>query len=332
MLRVGVLRGGNDTRYKNSLDNGAAILSCLRGDNLARKYFAVDIFIDEEGVWHINGIPMTMEKVRERVDVVLNALLGSYAESGDIQKLLEEAEIPYVGSDSISSRISQNKFLSKQEFEKLGIKTPKHVLFPAYQEDFDEPKSRYPQIKAREVWEKISPPWIVKPLTGGSSMGVHVCQTFQELAEAIEEGMNEKVSVLVEEFIKGKEATVGVVNNFRNKDIYVFPPSEIRLPKGSNHFDSEMKNSNNLPVVCPGAFREEDKKELERLAGLIHKSFNLKHFSKSDFIVHPKRGIYVLEVNTQSEFMNNSIINHALESVGSNLSELLDHLIINHKT
>lgn len=329
MLNIGVLRGGVDKRYKTSLDNGASVLNCLRSDKMSEKYRAVDIFIDEEGTWHINGIPMTMDKISERVDMVLNALLGSYAEDGNIQKQLEEAGIPYAGTDSVSSAISHNKDLTKQEFIKMGIKTPSHILFPLYQEDFDEPRSRYPQIKAREVWEKISPPWVVKPLSGGSSMGVHVCKTFQDLTEAIEDGMNSKTSILVEEFIKGKEATVGVINNFRNTEIYVLPPVEIRLPKNSLFFDHNTKNYESLPIACPGLFKEEEKRELERLAILIHKNLNLKHFSKSDFIVHPKRGIYALEVNTQSEFMNHSIITHALESVGSNLSELLDHLIKN---
>jgi len=329
MINVGVLRGGADNRYKTSLDNGASILSCLRTDDMAKKYRAVDIFIDEQGVWHINGIPMSMDKISERVDIVLNALLGSYAESGHIQKQLEEHNILYVGTDSTSSIVSHNKDLTKQEFTKMGIKTPQHLLFPAYQEDFDEPRSRYPQIKAREVWEKMSPPWVVKPLTGGSSMGVHVCKTFQDLVEAIEEGMNSQVSIIVEEFIKGKEATVGVIKGFRNIELYVLPPVEVRLPTGSSHFDYNIKNRNNLPVICPGCFSEQEKKELERLASDIHKNLNLKHFSKSDFIIHPKKGIYALEVNTQSEFMNYSIITQALESVGSNLSELIDHLIKN---
>src|ERR1035437_1534305 len=207
MIKVGVIRGGMSGEYEVSLASGAQVLSHLRSDVMKDKYKAVDIFIDRDGVWHINGIPTTMDKIIYKVDVIINALHGDYGEDGKVQQILEQWKIPYTGSGPFASAIGYNKFLTKQEFAKLGINTPRHILFPAYQEDFDEPKSRYAEKKAREVWERLPPPWIVKPLTGGSSMGVHVCKTFQSLVDAFEEGINEKVSILVEEFIKGKEAT-----------------------------------------------------------------------------------------------------------------------------
>jgi D-alanine-D-alanine ligase len=268
-----------------------------------------------------------MDKIIHKVDVIINALHGDYGEDGKVQQILEEWKIPYTGSGPVASAIGYNKFLTKQEFEKLGIKTPKHLLFPAYQTDFDGPKSEYAPKKAKEVWERLPPPWIVKPLTGGSSMGVHVCKTFQDLVNAFEEGSSESVSVLVEEFIKGKEATVGVINDFRNKKIYTLPPIEIRIPQASTFFDNEVKYNGQSEEICPGNFTMEEKAELERLAALIHKGLDLSDYSRSDFIVHPKKGIYALEVNTLPGLTNQSLMPKAINAVGATMPEFLEHLI-----
>ncbi|MBK5215728.1 MAG: ATP-grasp domain-containing protein [Candidatus Pacebacteria bacterium] len=336
MIKVGVIRGGISGEHDISLASGAQVLSHLRSDKMNEKYIAIDIFIDKDGVWHINGIPVTLAKVAPKVDVIINALHGDFGEDGKVQQLLEQWGIPYTGSGPLASALGYNKHLSKLEFEKLGIKTPKHILFPAYQADFDArptesfgqgPRNKYAAQKAREVWGKFSPPWIVKPLTGGSSMGINICKTYQSLVDVLEKGTHERASFIVEEFIKGKEATVGVINNFRNKKVYTLPPIEIRIPKTSTFFDNEAKYSGKSKEICPGNFKEEEKQELERLAGLIHKGFDLSHYSRSDFIVHPKRGIYALEVNTLPGLTRESLMPKALDAVGSNMPEFIEHII-----
>lgn len=327
MIKVGVIRGGISGESEVSLASGAQVLSHLRSDKLSKQYTAIDIFIDKEGIWHINGIPMSMAEINPRVDVIVNALHGDYGEDGKVQQVLEQWQIPYTGSGPLASAIGYNKFLSKQEFTKLGIKTPKHLLFPVYQEDFDGPKDKYAAKKAREVWEKLPPPWIVKPLTGGSSMGVYVCKTFEYLIKAFEAGVNGEVSVLVEEFIKGKEATVGVINNFRQQKVYALPSIEIRIPQTSSFFDNEVKYNGQSQEICPGNFTNEEKGELERLATLIHLGLDLRHYSRSDFIVHPQKGIYALEVNTLPGLTAESLMPKALEAVGSSLPGFIDHII-----
>ncbi len=327
MIKVGVIRGGISGEHDVSLASGAQVLSHLRGDKMNNRYTPVDIFIDRGGVWHINGIPTNLDKIVNKVDVIVNALHGDYGEDGKVQQELEQWGIPYTGSGPFASALGYNKLLAKQEFEKLGIKTPRHILFSAYQEDFDGPRDKYATQKAREVWGRFSPPWIVKPLTGGSSMGVFVCKTFQSLVDAFKVGVNEKVSVLVEEFINGKEATVGVIDNFRNKKVYTLPPIEIRIPKTSTFFDNDIKYNGQSQEICPGNFTEEEKKELERLAALIHSGLDLSHYSRSDFIIHPNRGIYALEVNTLPGLTSESLMPKALSAVGSTMPEFIEHII-----
>lgn len=325
MIRVGVLRGGKDEKYKRSLDNGGVVLNCIRNGSLSQKYKAVDIFIDEDGVWHLNGIPVTLEKLKTSVDVVVNALLGKYSESGDIQKKLEDAGILCAFSDFKSSCTSHDKYLTKIELIKNKIKTPHFVYFP-YEYIEREYMMKYQREKASEVLLKIAPPWIIKPVSNGSSVGVVVCKTFEELVLNMSKIFENKDGVLVEEFIKGKEGTVGVINDFRNKDFYVLPSVQIFIPKENFIFDKNLKESN-FKIACPGIFTEKEKEEIEYGAKTIHQKIGLDFYSKIDFIVHPKRGVYFIEVNSQSEFFENSFMVQSLESVGSNLGIFLDHII-----
>jgi D-alanine-D-alanine ligase len=154
-----------------------------------------------------------------------------------------------------------------------------------------------------------------------------MCRTYPELIKAFESGVNKEVDVLVEEMIAGKEATVGVINNFRDKAIYILPTVEIRLHKNKKFFDFEAKYEGMSEEICPGNFTRKEKDELERLAALIHTGLNLDHYSRSDFIIHPKRGIYALEVNTLPGVTDESLVPKMLNAVGSDVPSFIDHII-----
>jgi D-alanine-D-alanine ligase len=335
MIRVGVVRGGPSNEYNVSLKTGGSVISHLLGDKLNQFYKPIDILIDKDGVWHKNGLPTTIESIFHSVDVIFNAMHGEYGEDGKIQQVLDQWNIPYTGSRAFPSALGFNKALAKEQFNILGIKTPAHILIPAYLEDIDatplltgeSARYKYAERKAHEILGKISPPWIVKPLSGGSSVGMHLCKTFPELEDALLQIVNSDSSILIEEFIEGKEATVGVIENFRGKDIYILPPIEIRIPKTSTFFDYDAKYSGQTQEICPGNFSRDEKEELEKIAGIIHTGLNLSHYSRSDFIIHPKKGIYALEVNTLPGLTSESLIPKALIAVGSDLPEFIDHLI-----
>ncbi len=327
MIRVGVIRGGPSSEYEVSLNTGGNVLQHLRGEQLGHRYKAHDILIDRQGYWHLNGMPTSLEKVYNSVDVIFNALHGDYGEDGKLQQLLELWKIPYTGSGPFASALGYNKALAKERFISLGIKTPKHMLFPAYLEDLDGERDKYAMRKAKEVWNKISPPWIVKPVSGGSSVGIKICKTFPELVLAFSQLVDENVSIIVEEFIQGKEATVGVIDNFRGQRVYTLPPIEIRIPKSNPFFDYEAKYSGVSKEICPGNFSSSEKEQLRHLSALIHTGLNLDHYSRSDFIFNPRSGIYALEVNTLPGLTDQSLVPKALEAVGSSLPEFIHHLI-----
>lgn len=326
MIKVGVIRGGISGEYEVSLKTGSNVLSHLRGDKLSQTYKAIDILIDKDGTWHINGKPVSTSDVFHSVDVIFNALHGDYGEDGKVQQMLDQWKIPYTGSGAFASALGYNKVLSKEQFTRLGVKTPNHLVISKYQEE-DGDLETYAVKVAKQIHDKLAPPWIVKPLSGGSSVGMRMCRTYVELISAFMEGVNMDTDVLVEELIDGKEATVGVVNNFRDKLVYVLPPIEIRIPKSKNFFDYEAKYTGVSEEVCPGNFSRSEKDELERLAEVIHTGLNLDHYSRSDFIVHPRKGIYALEVNTLPGLTDESLVPKMLNAVGATVPEFIDHII-----
>lgn len=328
MINIGVVRGGISGEHNVSLNTGGQILEHLRSDILNKKYKAFDIFIDKDGSWYLNGLVIEPVKLSTKLDLVINALHGEYGEDGKIQQLFEQLNIPYTGSRPMSSAIGYNKLLTKNEFIRLGIKTPLHFVVKKYDQNIDISIEQYAINSGREIINKIPPPWIVKPINGGSSIGVFLCKTFESLVNALKYSAIEDVSVFVEELIQGKEATVGVIDNFRGKNTYVLPPIEIRVPNDTLFFDYKVKYNGKSQEICPGNFKEEEKRELEEMATLIHTGLDLRHYSRSDFMVHPKKGIYALEVNTLPGLTSESLIPKSLNAVGSNLPEFIEHLIL----
>lgn len=330
MIKVGVIRGGVSGEYEVSLKTGSNVLSHLRGDKLNTKYKPIDILIDKDGVWHMNGKPVSMNHIFNSVDVVFNALHGDFGEDGKVQQMLDQWKIPYTGSGAFASALGYNKVLSKEQFVRLGLKTPDYLSIKAFQEEDqveDMTIEFYSVLMARKIHDKISPPWIVKPLSGGSSVGMIVCKTYQDLINAFMDGVNSGTDIIVEEMIEGKEATVGVIDNFHEKKVYVLPCIEIRIPKTKTFFDYEAKYTGVSEEVCPGNFSRSEKEELEKMARIIHTGLNLEHYSRSDFIIHPKKGIYVLEVNTLPGLTDESLIPKMLNSIGVSVPEFIDHIL-----
>jgi D-alanine-D-alanine ligase len=317
-IRVGVLRGGPSNEYEISLKTGGNVLSALREDH-EEKYRPVDIFIDKDGYFYLDGVSVEPNDIISRVDVIFNALHGEYGEDGKIQSFFETHRVPFTGSGSLASAIGMNKILSKKAFEAIGIKTPRHKEISKDRIINDM------QRIIREAFETIHLPVIVKPINGGSSFGTHLVRTYPELEKALLDASKYSENIMIEDFINGIEATCGVIDAFRGDDLYALPPIEIR--PHTEFFDYESKYSGKSNEIIPATFDHATKLEIERLAKEIHKALDLKHYSRSDFIIHPKKGIYALEVNTLPGLTKESLIPKALHAVGSSIGEFVHHVI-----
>lgn len=314
-IRVGVLRGGPSSEYEVSLKSGTTVLK-----QLPEKYHPVDIFIDRSGVWYLHGIPREPHRALAHVDVVFNALHGEYGEDGDVQEVLDAHAIPYTGSGRFASAMAMNKAAAKGMLADAGIKTPYYRILRSAEVGSI---SRL----AHELHRTFPQPCIIKPLAQGSSVGMTLARTLSELLDALDAGFGVADTLLVEEFIQGREATCGVIEHFRGERQYALLPVEIIPPAESPFFDYYAKYSGASREICPGNFSRAEKEAVQELSQTVHAALGLRHYSRSDFIIHPRRGIYFLEVNTLPGLTSESLLPKALRAVGCELPQFLEHVI-----
>jgi D-alanine-D-alanine ligase len=309
---VGVLRGGPSREHDVSLLTGHAVVA-----NLPRDRFTVrDIYIDKQGVWHERGKPSTPADILRSLDVVIIALHGEFGEDGKVQRLLEKFNIPYTGSDSLSSYFTMHKVLAKQRAKQVGIKTPKYYFVE---------KHHNPEDVAYEVTRTFSQPVVIKPLNLGSSVGISIVSGYAPIHRAISHLLAETDGVLVEEYIRGTEATVGVVQGLRGEEVYTLPTIEIIPPRG-DFFSYESKYNGKSSEICPGRFPRKVSDELQNAAKVMHQALDLRHYSRSDFIVAPS-GIYYLETNTLPGLTKESLFPKALHAVGVSFPDFMTHIV-----
>lgn len=311
--RVGVLRGGASSEYEVSLKTGKAVLDNLPDDH----YQTFDIFIDKNGVWHRSGIPRKPHQALQDVDVVFNALHGEFGEDGKLQTMLDNWGIPYTGSGALASALGMNKILTKKSLVSLGIKTPIHRLVKVS-----------PELPERlhEIFRTFPHPSIVKPYNSGSSRGVSLVSTYEELERGVASAFEYSPQVLIEEYINGKEGSLGVIENFRNKEYYALLPVEIKK-KENEVFGYDEKYNENSHEICPGNFSKQEIIAIEESVINAHRALNARHYSRTDFIVHPKRGVFVLEVNTLPGLADESIFPKSLKALGIKIPDFLHHLV-----
>ncbi|MFA6519944.1 MAG: D-alanine--D-alanine ligase [Candidatus Paceibacterota bacterium] len=310
---VGVLRGGPSREHEVSLKTGAAILAALPEE----RYLARDIYIDRQGVWHDRGRSVAPERVLRQLDVALIGLHGEYGEDGEVQKLLELFGVPYAGANSFGSYLAMHKVMAKARAQEEGLLTPESYFVERVEDTNDA---------AAEIIRSFHQPVIVKPVGWGSSVGISIVGGFAPVHDAIERLFADGApGVLVEEFIRGREATVGVVEGLRGEALYSLPTIEI-IPPEDDFFSYDAKYSGKSREVCPGNFSRVAAEELQRAAKVMHRALGLRHYSRSDFIVTPK-GIYYLETNTLPGLTTESLMPKALASVGVTFPDFLSHLV-----
>ena len=311
-IRVAVLRGGPSAEYEISLMTGRNVLKFLPKD----KYHAHDILISRDCAWHMDGFPSEPAKIFRKVDAVFNALHGEYGEDGQVQQILEGHKIPYTGSGILASAMAMKKSIAKDVYKKTGLKTPRGLVVK---------KSANLKDSARDINETLFPPWIIKPAGRGSSVGVAIAKDVPEIPSALEKAFLYDDEALAEEFIAGREATCGVLENFRGKEYYALPVIEI-IPPDGNFFNYEVKYNGATKEICPAHLDDKISKEIQEMAVRAHSALGLRHYSRSDFIISPK-GIYILETNTLPGLTSESLLPKESEAIGLSFPNLLDHLV-----
>src|SRR3989338_1452222 len=171
-IRVGVLRGGPSSEYEVSLKTGENVLKFLPS-----RYEGRDILLTRDGKWHFDGLENPPDKIFRHIDVIFNALHGEFGEDCKLQQILEAHKIPFTGSGSFSSALAMNKVLARKIFEGAGIKMPRGFVI---KKDDDLNGA------AAKIFKNFSPPWVLKPLNRGSSIGVKIINKLSDLKKGME--------------------------------------------------------------------------------------------------------------------------------------------------
>ena len=237
-------------------------------------------------------------------DIVFLALHGEEGENGKVQALLDLHGIPYTGSGYLGSAIAMNKGLSKMLFRENGIATPDSIT-----------------LHRGDAPRDIGFPCVVKPCSGGSSVGTSVVNSSAEYAAALELAFRYESDVIVETYIKGRELTVGVM------DGRAMPVIEI-IPK-SGFYDYKNKyQAGATEEICPAQIGPETTERVQRLAERVFGALMLDAYCRCDFLWDPASGeIYCLEANTLPGMTPTSLIPQMAAAQGMDYGALCERII-----
>jgi len=291
--QICVLFGGSSHEREISIRSGTAV-----ADALTRCGFEVSQ-LDARNGWR--------EKLKQKKpDAVFVALHGSGGEDGEVQKTLDNLGIPYVGSGPAASLDAFDKLRSKKIFEKESIPTPPWILM------------------TQKNWKKkiteLAIPLFIKPVADGSSIGVELIESTEELEPIIQKSIDEYQAVIAERAIQGREFTVGIIGD------QALPVLEVR-PK-RRFYDYTAKYTKGLTdYLVPAPIDENLAMQLQALALKTHAALGLRDFSRVDLIVDLAGNAYVLEANSIPGFTETSLLPKAAQAVGIGFDELCAKLV-----
>ncbi len=314
-LKIGVVMGGPSSEHDISLLTGRNVLKGL----VEAGHDAHPVYIAENGNWFLGakrGTAYDPVDVCGKFDVMFNATHGEYGEDGRLQQIFENCRIPFTGSGVAASALAMNKIISREIFMRTGLCVPQAI--PIRADEFD-PQKHMPQIH----WMSAAP-WVVKPASRGSSVGVSIAQTFPKLEEVIGYAFSFDKNILVEEYIQGREVTCGVLEDFGGERHYALHPVEITPPEG-RFFDSQVKYDGSTQEV-PAPFFGEMLRQIRSAATVAHTALGCRHYSRTDMIVKGTK-IYVLEINTLPGLTSESLFPKAASWAKLEFPDLLDHLV-----
>jgi D-alanine-D-alanine ligase len=300
-LKVALVCGGKSSEREISLKSGEEVAKALNPDRY--EVFRYDPRED---------LPLLISEA-PHIDVALILLHGRLGEDGTIQGLLDLIGLPYQGSGVLASAMAMNKKMSKIIFRYHGLPVPRDLVLR---------KDEMPTGK--DIEQALGFPVMVKPCAQGSSIGMSLAQSAQELSFALEKAFTYDPEVIIEEFIAGREITVSVLGN-RNPE--ALPLVEITPGEGHTFFNYRAKYQMGASrEICPAPIDP----ELARLGGeygiTAHQVLQCRGYSRTDMILRG-RDWYILETNTIPGMTATSLLPLAAKAAGLSFSDLLDRLI-----
>ena len=334
-MNIVVLAGGISTERDVSLITGKNVVKALRGvgENavlldvfLGFKGSADDFFKCESGnIEAVNAIGIVdpsiddIKKAREdysnslfgenvieickMADIVFMALHGEDGENGKIQAAFDLLDIKYTGSGCLASAMAMNKYISKQMMDANGIRNAKYTF-----------------IKKGEPL-KYEGPCVIKPASGGSSVGISIVKSEDEFENAVKTAFKYEDEIIIEEYVAGREFSVGVLGTT------VLPPIEI-IPK-EGFYDYKNKYQEGMTIeICPAELTEEETKRLQAATKRVFDVLNLEVYGRIDFILSKDNDeFYCLEANSLPGLTSLSLLPQEAKAIGIEYQELCKKII-----
>jgi D-alanine-D-alanine ligase len=306
-VRVAVLSGGRSSEHDVSLRSGAAVARGLR----EAGHEAVEVTIGRDGSWRTAGAAIELVPGGGLLgaDAVFPALHGAFGEDGSIQGLLEQLDVPYVGSDVLASAICMDKLTLKRLFAGHGV-----------------PQVEFTAVEDNDWWgrcEEMGLPLWVKPSRMGSSVGITRVGKLDELDAAVEKALRHDPRVIVEASSPGREVECSVLGN---DDPEASLPGEI-VAHGA-WYDFEAKyTEGGMELRVPAPFGEQATANVREMAVAVFKLAGCSGLARCDFFVEPDGSVLVNEINTMPGFTDTSVYAKLFGATGVNYPELCDRLV-----
>ena len=342
-MKIVVLAGGLSTERDVSLASGAGICRTLR--ERGHEAFLLDVYLgfpyDADKLEEVFTLPGAGLEIAEGIkttepdlaaikasredqsdcflgpnvieicrmaDIVFMGLHGDVGENGKLQATFDLLGIRYTGPNYLGSALAMDKGIAKKIFKMSGVPTPLGTSIKKAQKD----------VSLAELG--LSLPVVVKPCSGGSSIGVYIVDTEGEYREAIEKSFKYEDEVVIEPYIKGREFACGII------DGRALPVIEI-IPK-SGFFDYANKyQAGATEEICPAPIPDEISEKMQRATELAFKSLKLDIYSRADFLLDEKGDIYCLEVNTLPGMTATSLLPQEAKAAGIEYGELCELII-----
>lgn len=294
--RVVVLKGGTSAEREISLASGSAVFNGL--ERLGVDASVIDVGQD------------IIERLKSlKPDLVFVALHGREGEDGIIQGLLEMMRLSYTGSNVLASALAMNKVKSKQVWSQMNLKTAEYEILNA-------------QTNYGELIERLSKV-VVKPVNGGSSLGISIVDDKQDLAVEFEKARAFDSEIMAEKFIPGLEFSTGVIGN------KVLPT--VQLETTRQFFDYDAKYTDvNTEIICPVKIEAKKLKELEMLVLNAYVGLGCRGLARVDVIQDEEGDFSLLELNTIPGMTEHSFVPMAMKKMGVSFDDLLLLILDDH--
>ena len=301
--KIAVLMGGPSTEREVSLNTGTAIVEALK----SKGYDTVGVDLDPRCL---------LDQLKAvGADVVFNAIHGLYGEDGAVQGALDMAGIPYTGSGVTASAIAMDKAICKQLFSAAQIPTPAFKLYAANQ-------SREDVIE--DICRQFRLPVVTKAATQGSSIGVYIVNTREELPGAVAEAFTYSRQIVVEEYIRGRELTVAVIGGDQASSMPI-----IEIAPYSGRYDYKSKYTKGATeYIVPAKIDGTLTAEIQKTAVEVFNLIGCRGVARVDIMLGADNKYYVLEINTIPGMTGTSLVPKAAAAEGISFPDLCEQILM----